>query len=93
MTAWNSKGKMGKYYSYYGCLNANCLDSEIIPTKTLHSDFKSLLQDITPSQHVLDLANDIFKSLCDEYEQIDQNINKSKKERIKALEDQMKEIE
>lgn len=85
MTWRASKGKMGKYYNYYGCNRKDCSQKECIPVDILHTDYEKLLSSFIPKEGVINLIEGILKEVVKEKNKMLNTFNESKKLRINEI--------
>lgn len=90
-----ARGKMGKYYQYYGCINSECLKRKSIKKDDLEKDFTSFLTELTPDYSFFEVLKETIriahKAELDSVESSGRKINtkvmelKDKKEKLLNL--------
>lgn len=84
LTGSKSKNRSGKRYPYYHCHNKECFNyGKGIRQHDLHSNFECLLNSVTPSSGIVNLANAIIQEkINSEFKQRKDDV-KTKQEEIK----------
>ncbi len=90
MTGRASKSGTGDLHYYYGCNNKRCpIYKKTLKRDLLHEELVQLIEDITPPKKVMDLTTAIFKDIWENKKNHQEQLNGSKKKRIKDIQEQM----